>query len=223
MLSISILDYFCRKFWCLPVSKEAHPITQVLMNEKESLNLLLAGDPVAIRALVDQYQPLVLRTARGFVRNDEDARDIAQEVFIDILTNLPRFKAQSGLSTWIYRVTVNRSLNYLRSKKRRLGRISFSDDQEAFSNKAMNLNDTGQRNPAELLEQKERSGILHDAVRSLPEKQQVAFTLAEYDDLSYKEIAEVMQLSISSVESLLFRARKNLQKRLWKCYRSARF
>ena len=187
------------------------------MNEQELLNLLLAGNPAAIRSLVDQYQPMVLRTARGFVRNTEDARDIAQEVFIDILTNLHRFKAQSGLSTWIYRITVNRSLNHLRSSKRRQGRLSYSEDHDdGGKGRATNISDPSQKNPAELLEQKERSKILHDAIQSLSEKQQVAFTLAEYDDLSYKEIAEIMQLSISSIESLLFRARKNLQKKLFK-------
>ncbi|MFA6128190.1 MAG: sigma-70 family RNA polymerase sigma factor [Bacteroidales bacterium] len=190
------------------------------MNEQEVLDLLLAGDPAAIRSLVDQYQPLVLRTALGFVRNTEDARDVAQEVFIDILTNLHRFKAQSGLSTWIYRITVNRSLNYLRSSKRRKDRLSYSDDyDDGGSKETTNRSDPSQKNPAELLEQKERSKILHAAIRSLPDKQQIAFNLAEYDDLSYKEIAEIMKLSLSSVESLLFRARKNLQKRLWKCCR----
>lgn len=189
------------------------------MNEQEVLNLLLAGDPAAIRSLVDQYQPLVLRTARGFVRNTEDARDIAQEVFIDIITNIHRFKARSGLSTWIYRITVNRSLNHLRSRKRRQGRLAYSEDHDdSGKSGTTNLSDPGQKNPAELLEQQERSKILHDAIHSLPEKQQVAFTLAEYDDLSYKEIAEIMQVSISSVESLLFRARKNLQKKLWKIF-----
>jgi RNA polymerase sigma-70 factor (ECF subfamily) len=192
------------------------------MNEQETLNLLLAGDPAAIRSFVDQYQPLVLRTARGFVRNTEDARDITQEVFIDILTNLHQFKAQSGLSTWIYRITVNRSLNYLRSSKRRQGHVSYAEDHDdGGKRESLNLSDPSQKNPAELLEQQERSKTLHDAIQSLPEKQQVAFTLAEYDDLSYKEISEIMHLSISSVESLLFRARKNLQKKLWVCYQAA--
>ena len=192
------------------------------MSEQEVLDLLQAGNPAAIRSLVDQYQPLVLRTARGFVRDTEDARDIAQEVFIDILTNLHRFRAKSGLSTWIYRITVNRSLNYLRSRKRRQGRIVGTEEESAGGRGGiMNLSDAGQKSPAELLEQKEKSRILHEAVDSLPEKQRVAFTLAEYDDLSYKEIAEIMQLSISSVESLLFRARKNLQQKLWMCYKKS--
>lgn len=190
------------------------------MNEQETINLLLAGDSSAIRSFVDRYQPLVLRTARGFTGNTEDARDLTQDVFIDILSNLHRFRAQSGLSTWIYRITVNRSLNYLRSNQRRKRHLFYTDDyQDEGKAESMNFSDPGQKSPSELLEQKERSRTLHQAVRSLPEKQQVAFTLAEYDDLSYKEIAEVMQLSISSVESLLFRARKNLQKKLWRCYR----
>jgi RNA polymerase sigma-70 factor (ECF subfamily) len=192
------------------------------MNEPDLINLLHAGNPAAIRSLVDQYQPLVLRTARGFVRNTEDARDITQEVFIDILTNLHRFRAQSGLSTWIYRIAVNRSLNFLRSSKRRQGRLVHSDDfPDGSIDGIANLSDHKQKGPAELLEQKERSGILHDAIQSLPERQQVAFTLAEYDDLTYKEIAEIMKLSLSSVESLLFRARQNLQKKLWVCYKKS--
>jgi RNA polymerase sigma-70 factor (ECF subfamily) len=190
------------------------------MNEQETINLLLAGDSSAIRSFVDRYQPLVLRTARGFAGNTEDARDITQDVFIDILSNLHRFRAQSGLSTWIYRITVNRSLNFLRSNQRRKRHLFYTDDyQDEGKTESMDFSDPGQKSPSELLEQKERSRTLHQAVRSLPEKQQIAFTLAEYDDLSYKEIAEVMQLSISSVESMLFRARKNLQKKLWRCYR----
>lgn len=192
------------------------------MNDQEVLNLLLAGDPNAIRSLVDQFQPLVLRTARGFVRNTEDARDIAQEVFIDILTNLHRFRGQSGLSTWIYRITVNRSLNYLRGKKRRMASFSHQSDSDGSKHGFVpEYSDPNAKNPAEVLEQKEKSEILHQAIQSLPDKQQIAFNLAEYDDLSYKEIAEIMQVSISSVESLLFRARKNLQKKLWTIYKKS--
>jgi len=73
------------------------------MDEKTLINRLRAGDPKVVQNFVDQYQQLVLRTARGFVRNTEDARDITQDVFVDFLSNLHRFKGQSSLSTWIYR------------------------------------------------------------------------------------------------------------------------
>ena len=191
------------------------------MTEQEVLKLVLAGDPRAIRSLVDHFQPMVLRTARGFLRNSDDARDVAQEVFIDIFTNIHRFQGQSRLSTWVYRIAVNRSLNYLRSNKKRLSNRSYSfENSESGQEGTMNLSDPTQKNPAQILEQKEKSETLHAAIQSLPEKQRIAFTLAEYDDLSYKEIAEVMETSVSSVESLIFRGRKKLQEKLWKMYRN---
>ena len=191
------------------------------MTEQEVLKLVLAGDPRAIRSLVDHFQPMVLRTARGFLRNSDDARDVAQEVFIDIFTNIHRFQGQSRLSTWVYRIAVNRSLNYLRSNKKRLSNRSYSfENSESGQEGTMKLSDPTQKNPAQILEQKEKSETLHAAIQSLPEKQRIAFTLAEYDDLSYKEIAEVMETSVSSVESLIFRGRKKLQEKLWKVYRN---
>ncbi len=192
------------------------------MDENNLIEMLRAGDPASTRYLVDHYQPLVLKTARGFVRNTEDARDIAQDVFIDVITNLHRFRGQSGLSTWIYRITVNRSLNYIRSKKRRNDPIQ-SDTLNSESHPSMvhNLSDPSEKNPGEILEHQDRSRILHAALESLPEKQRTALVLAEFDDLSYKEISEVMELSLSSVESLIFRAKKNLQKKLWHCYKKS--
>jgi len=192
------------------------------MDENNLIEMLRAGDPAATRNLVDHYQPLVLRTARGFVRNTEDARDIAQDVFIDVITNLHRFRGQSGLSTWIYRITVNRSLNYIRSKKRRNDPIQ-SDTLNSDGHPATvhNLSDPSEKNPGEILENQDRSRILHAALESLPERQRTALVLAEFDELSYKEISEVMELSLSSVESLIFRAKKNLQKKLWHCYKKS--
>ncbi|HBB90229.1 MAG: hypothetical protein A2X22_13940 [Bacteroidetes bacterium GWF2_49_14] len=192
------------------------------MDENNLIEMLRAGDPAATRNLVDHYQPLVLKTARGFVRNTEDARDIAQDVFIDVITNLHRFRRQSGLSTWIYRITVNRSLNYIRSKRRRNDPIqSDTLNSEGHPGMVHNLSDPSEKNPGEILEYQDRSRILHDALESLPERQRTALALAEFDELSYKEISEVMELSLSSVESLIFRAKKNLQKKLWHCYKKS--
>lgn len=192
------------------------------MTEKTLIEELRAGNTAALRDFVDRYQPLILQTARGFVRNSEDARDIAQDVFLDIMTNLDRFRGQSGLSTWIYRITVNRSLNFIRSQKRRLP-ISGMQTAESgtIHDPAIHLSDPTQKNPVELLEQQDRSRILHAALESLPKNQRIAITLAEYDDLSYQQIAEVMNVTVSSVESLIFRARKNLQKKLWDCYKKS--
>jgi RNA polymerase sigma-70 factor (ECF subfamily) len=189
------------------------------MEGNELLEKLRKKDPNAIRLLVDQHQSMVLRTARGFVRNTEDARDITQDVFIDVITNLHRFRGQSALSTWIYRITVNRSLNFLRKNKWKENLSTGDPNDEKGNGPVLHSADLSQKNPAELLELDDRSRILHQALGTLPEKQRIALTLAEFDELSYKEIAEVMQLTVSSVESLIFRAKRNLQKRLWKCYK----
>jgi RNA polymerase sigma-70 factor (ECF subfamily) len=190
------------------------------MNEDTLIANVIAGDTQSVRILVDRYQTIILRTARGFVRDSEDARDITQEVLIDMITNLHKFNRKSSLTTWIYRITVNRSLNHLRRSKRWF-RLGGGSGEEGGSNPSEWLTDPRDKNPAELMEQKDKARILHQALNSLPPNQQTAFTLAEYDDLSYKEIAEVMQVSVSSVESLIFRARKNLQKALWECYKKS--
>lgn len=193
------------------------------MDEKELIERIRNGEESAVRILVDRYQAKILRTSRGFVRNDEDARDITQEVFIDIIRNIHRFRFQSGLNTWIYRITVNRSLNHLRSNRKRTNSLSLDRENEMGSSPAAsNLPDHNQPDPMQRLEQSDRSRILHEAIESLPERQRTAFVLAEYEDLPYKEIAGVMNLSVASVESLLFRARKNLQKKLWHCYKKIR-
>ena len=193
------------------------------MDDQQLIEQIRNGEEPAIRILVDRYQSRILRTARVFVRNDEDARDITQEVLIDVIRNSHKFRFQSGLNTWIYRITVNQSLNYLRNNKKRSNTISIDQsDENSPGAVTRNLPDQGQLDPGQQMEQSGRSRPLHAAIESIPEKQRTAFVLYEYDDLSYKEISEVMNVSIPSVESLLFRARKNLQKKLWHCYKKTR-
>ena len=193
------------------------------MDDQQLIEQIRNGEEPAIRILVDRYQSRILRTARVFVRNDEDARDITQEVLIDVIRNIHKFRFQSGLNTWIYRITVNQSLNYLRNNKKRSNTISIDQpDDISPGASTRNLPDHGLLVPGQQIELYDRSRTLHAAIESIPEKQRTAFVLYEYDDLSYKEISEVMNVSIPSVESLLFRARKNLQKKLWHCYKKTR-
>jgi RNA polymerase sigma-70 factor (ECF subfamily) len=147
------------------------------------------------------------------VANMEDAEDLSQEVFLVILKSISRFKKNASLYTWIYRITVNKSLEHLRRQKRRniLQTVgSFlkvsSDGTNSDDNKLATM-DT--RN-----EDKEKRKILDSAVNSLPENQKIAFILNKYEELAYKEIAEIMNLSLSSVESLIHRAKMKLQKKL---------
>ncbi|RIH65981.1 sigma-70 family RNA polymerase sigma factor [Mariniphaga sediminis] len=189
------------------------------MSEAEIIDKLREGSEKAFRELVDQYQQLVVNTCFGLLHNTEDAEDVAQDVFIEVFRSVDKFRADAKISTWLYRIAVNRSLNFIRDNKRRKWFQSFDDLVEAKKKSLGELVSGNTENPEFDLENSQRSLLLHEAIDALPENQRVAFTLNKYEDLAYKEIAEVMKLSVSSVESLIHRAKKNLQKKLYYCYK----
>jgi RNA polymerase sigma-70 factor (ECF subfamily) len=188
------------------------------MTEQELLQGITGRDQHAFRILVERYQQHVIRTSYSLVHDLEDAEDIAQEVFIEILGSIHRFRRQASLSSWIYRITVNKSLNHLKRKKRRswlsgqVNRIGTGEIPDPG-----NVSDG--KDAGAVVEEKEIKESLHVAIDSLPLNQKIAFTLHRYEDLPYKEIAEIMNISLSSVESLLHRAKVNLRKKLEGFYR----
>ena len=183
------------------------------MTEQELVGGLINQNKEAIQYMVHNYQKNVIKTAYFFVANMEDAEDLSQEVFLEILKSIGRYKKSATLYTWIYRITVNKSLDHLRKQHRR----SFVQKMGTIlriSPDGMNLDE----NEPEVLDTRnddnEKRNILDNAVNSLPENQKIAFILNKYEELAYKEIAEIMNLSLSSVESLIHRAKLNLQKKL---------
>ena len=186
------------------------------MNELELIQQLRAGDEGAFKSLVANYQDLVYNTALGIVQNSEDAEDVAQEVFIQVYRSIDQFKGDARLSTWIYRITTTKALDHIRSRKRK--------KRFAFITSLFGPNDELVHEPVDFqhpgvaLDRKEQAALLFRMIEQLPENQKVAFTLHKTEELSYQEIADVMQLSVSAVESLLFRARQNLRKLLEKYY-----
>jgi RNA polymerase sigma factor (sigma-70 family) len=186
------------------------------LNELELIQQLRAGDEGAFKTLVANYQDLVYNTALGIVQNSEDAEDVAQEVFIQVYRSIDQFKGDARLSTWIYRITTTKALDHIRSRKRK--------KRFAFITSLFGPNDELVHEPVDFqhpgvtLDRKEQAALLFRMIDQLPENQKVAFTLHKTEELSYQEIADVMQLSVSAVESLLFRARQNLRKLLEKYY-----
>ena len=186
------------------------------MNELELIQQLRAGDEGAFKSLVANYQDLVYNTALGIVQNSEDAEDVAQEVFIQVYRSIDQFKGDARLSTWIYRITTTKALDHIRSRKRK--------KRFAFITSLFGPNDELVHEPVDFqhpgvtLDRKEQAALLFRMIEQLPENQKVSFTLHKTEELSYQEIADVMQLSVSAVESLLFRARQNLRKLLEKYY-----
>ncbi len=189
------------------------------MTETEIIQKLQQGNEQAFKQLVENYQNLVVNTCFGMVHNTEDAEDIAQEVFIEVFRSIQNFRADSKISTWLYRIAVNRSLNFIRDNKRKKWVHSIEDLVKGISRQVGEIQNINNETPVSELENSQRAKILHEAIDSLPENQKTAFTLNKYEDLSYKEISEVMNLSVSSVESLIHRAKIKLQEKLYLCYK----
>jgi RNA polymerase sigma-70 factor (ECF subfamily) len=154
---------------------------------------------------------LVYSVALNYLQNIEDAEEITQDVFIQLHQSLGKFSEKSSLKTWIYRITINKCLDFIKhknSKKRFFifGKKSKSDYEI--------LNISNFEHPGIALENKEKSEILFGVINELTENQKTAFILSKIDGLSNPEISEIMQLSISSVESLIFRAKTTLKEKL---------
>lgn len=180
---------------------------------------LKQGDESAFRKLVETYQKRVFNTCLGFVKNEEDADDLAQEVFIAVYKHIHQFRMESSISTWIYKISVTKSLEHLRKEKRKkrfgiLRSIFYSDDS------IMDIPDFN--HPGILAENKERSKILFLAIDKLSENQKTAYMLHKLEDLSYDEIAQILGKNVSAIESLMHRAKNNLQKYLYDYYHAER-
>lgn len=190
------------------------------MNEQELVKALKSGEESAYKTVVNNYQLNVYNTCIGILHDEDAAKDISQDVFIELFRSVNKFRGDSKISTWLYRIAINKSLNYVRDNKkhtivRSIQRFFSSNERE----ENIEIQDFSNRSPIELFEQEDHSSALHKAIDKLPANQKTAFVLKNYEDLSYKEIMEVMKLSMSAVESLIHRARTNLQKELAEYYR----
>ncbi|MFZ4771025.1 MAG: RNA polymerase sigma factor [Ferruginibacter sp.] len=181
------------------------------MNEQELIHELRQANEAAFRKLVEDYRNRVFSTVLNILQNNEEAEDAAQEIFIQVFESIHSFKGESSLSTWIYRIAVRKALEKIRKKNRRQRLYKILPwwmPEEKKSSEALFLH------PGLAAEQKEKAAILFGAIKSLPEKQQLAFTLLKVQGMNYEEACAIMQLSVKAVESLMSRAKVNLQKQL---------
>lgn len=187
------------------------------MNQSEVLvNQLKQGNQSGFTALVDLYQDMVYNTAFSIVQNEDDADDVAQEVFVQVYLSVNTFKGESKLSTWIYRITITKALDHEKKKKRKK---RFGFIQSLFGGEAEELHHPVEfDHPGVQLEKKERAAELFKALKKLPDKQRIAFTLHKLEGQSNQQIAEIMNTSLYAVESLMGRAKSNLKKILYNYY-----
>jgi RNA polymerase sigma factor (sigma-70 family) len=156
-----------------------------------------------------EHHKLVFNLALQYVQNIQDAEEITQDVFVKVFDSLNSFKNQSSLKTWIYRISINQSLDFIKAKnsqKRSFISSIFSLNNENFKFEPANFN-----HPGIELEQKEGYKKIFEAINQLSDNQKTAIILLKIDDKSQAETAEIMNLSVKALESLFQRAKKNLE------------
>ncbi|WP_298304093.1 RNA polymerase sigma factor [Flavobacterium sp.] len=162
-------------------------------------------------AIYNQYKVLVYNVALHYLQNVEDAEEITQDVFVQVHNSLDSFKENSSLKTWIYRITINKSLDFIKHKNsvKRFFIFGKKSENEKELESLSNF-----EHPGIDLVNKENAAILFKVINELTENQKTAFILSKLDGLSNPEISEIMNVSISSVESLVFRAKTTLKEKL---------
>ncbi len=183
------------------------------MEDHQYIKELQNGNEKALQFLYEQYAEGIYNTILGFVKNQEDAEELLQDVFVIVYDKAVNFKFDSAVSTWMYRIAVNKSLDFLRKKKaqKRFGiftAIYRKDETEPRSELVEVMH------PGIKQEQKEESLLLFKLIDELSMKQKVAFTLTQIDGRPQEEVAEIMETTRKAIESLVKRAKENLKKSL---------
>lgn len=175
-------------------------------NNFKLLHLIAEGDEFAFRQFYALFQERIYNTAISYVQNEADAAEITQDVFLKVHQNALKFKGGSTVSTWIYRITVNTALNVLK-KKNRFSFLKLGSAETTVPDFD---------HPGILLEKREDAKLLFAEIKNLSTSQQTAFILSFIEGLPRQEAADIMDISLKALESLLQRAKKNLRLKLEK-------
>ncbi|NAS11842.1 RNA polymerase sigma factor [Poritiphilus flavus] len=162
----------------------------------------LNGDTRAYAVLIDRYKHMVYTMAAQIVKNNEDAEEVAQDVFLKAFKALNSYKGDAKFSTWLYKIAYYRSLDYLKKKQRRISTTTIDVSRE-YSISALD-------SEMDDMEVQERQQMVKKAIQQLPEDDGVLITLHYYEELSLKEISEIMGNSPNALKVRLHRARKKL-------------
>ena len=189
------------------------------MSDSNRDNLLieqsLKGQQSSFSELIDKYKNLVFNLAYRMTNNLNDAEDISQEVFIRVYKSLYNFNPNYKFSTWLYQMTLNLCRD--RFRKGKIPSVSLDaplkeDDQKDFSS----IIPDNQNNPEEIFIGVEQTNFINDLITSLPLKYREVIILRHLRDLSYEEMSKILNISLGSVKTRLFRARELLKNKLQK-------
>ena len=160
-----------------------------------------------------QFNKSIFNLCLNYLQNKEDAEEVTQDTFVAVHTSLHSFKENSQLSTWIYRITINQCLDFIKAKKRKK-RFAIFIELFKQNNEEINHGSSSFDHPGVLLEQKETISRIFSCINKLPNFQKTALILSKLENKSQKEIAEIMNSTPKAVESLIQRAKKNLSEKL---------
>ena len=185
-------------------------------SESSFLAGLKGGHPSAYEELLRRYETKIYSLARGMTRSDEDAMDVVQETFLSVLKNIGRFKGESSLSTWIYRIAANHGLMRLRKRKRTDRVIPIDECMPTYDDTGHRVASLPDWHPRadEILLNVELRGLLREAIASLEPDYRIDFILRDQEQMSNEKVAEVLKLSVAAVKSRLHRARVFLRERV---------
>jgi len=178
---------------------------------KEDFELIRSfceGDEAGFDELVHRYQQKVYALVYRFVRDPEDATELAQDVFVRAYRALPRFQFKSSFYTWLYRIAVNVSFSFLRGRRRKAANASEQLDETAVMN--LPSPDT----PTRDFEQTRLRTAITQAVDKLPDRQRAVFVMRQYQQLTNDEIAGALNCPVGTVKANYFFAVRNLQQKL---------
>lgn len=182
-------------------------------SERRLIKKILDGDQTSFEYFIEKYKKLVFHVVYRLIYNIEDREDICQEVFIKAYRNLGTFKNESKLSTWLARIAYNTSLNHISKKKEKMIE-DYASDEESLLEQVKSK----EISPATWVEREGTKNILFNEIEMLTEQQKTILSLYHWEEMSYEEIGEIMNLPLGTVKNYLFRARKSLKEQLERKY-----
>lgn len=180
--------------------------------DQELVRRVQHGDKQAFDVLVRKYQQKIVKLISRYVRDQDEALDVAQETFIKAYRALANFRGDSAFYTWLYRIAINTAKNYLVAQSRRPPDTDIDAEDAVQFDGDTKLRETDL--PEQLVHRDQVERVIYEAIDALPEDLRTAITLRELEGLSYEEIAQAMDCPIGTVRSRIFRAREAIEQKL---------
>ena len=174
------------------------------VNDAELIRQFKNGNETAFTTLVKRHQPRLLQVATVLLKDENEAMDVVQDVFVNVYYSLRSFREDSALYTWLYRILYNRCITYLR-KKKIVSFFTIGDDEETIDIPSTTPT------PDKVYENRELISAIHAAIEKLPIRQRTVFTLKQINDLKFSEIARVMGITEGAAKASYFHAVRKLQ------------